>query len=446
MPSRQSIATFALLAASVVVVSAQSAQEKPAPGQPTFSVQVELVTTDVIVHDAAGQFVPDLKKDDFQVFEDNVRQEIASMTLVHGGRVTNVLSVAERQAPVQEGLILPAARPPRDTAGRVFLFFFDDLHIDVHNTAQTRDLFKEIDKKLLHDGDMFAIVSSGPSSLHIDLTYDRQQFQHAIDRITGNGLPPSEIIQTQSGADGPAEIRYRTQVAFATVRDTLINLEKVRNRRKAVVYVSEGYDLIPYQKSRSCDPSQVGGSAFQQNEAACLANMSSQQAGSANGAAPPSSPGTDTGKITEEFADADLSKQMLELTREANRANATFYTIDPRGLVGPLGDVGQNVDPREWRLHVTKAQTTLRVLAEETGGTAVVGTNDFDKGLRRIDAETSDYYVLGFYSSNPDQQKRLRQISVKVDRPGMSVWSRKEYAVRKVAAPPPPPPPPPPQR
>ena len=42
-----------------------------------------------------------------------------------------------------------------------------------------------------------------------------------------------------------------------------------------------------------------------------------------------------------------------------------------------------------------KSQDSLRVLAEETGGIAVVNQNDFDKALKRIDAETSDYYVLG---------------------------------------------------
>ena len=49
------------------------------------------------------------------------------------------------------------------------------------------------------------------------------------------------------------------------------------------------------------------------------------------------------------------------------------------------------------------------MLAEETGGIAVVNQNDFDKALKRIDAETSDYYVLGYYSKNPDPTKRRRQ-------------------------------------
>ena len=58
------------------------------------------------------------------------------------------------------------------------------------------------------------------------------------------------------------------------------------------------------------------------------------------------------------------------------------------------------------------------MLAEETGGIAVVNQNDFDKALKRIDAETSDYYVLGYYSSNPDPLKRTRKIEVKTDAPG----------------------------
>jgi VWFA-related protein len=420
-----------------ILLRAQTPPRTDAQDKPTFTVQVDLVTADAIVRDAKGQFVSDLTKDDFELYEDSVRQDLATMTLVHGGRVTNVLALPPR--PQVEGILLPSSRPSDDMSGRVFLFFVDDLHMNVHNTAQVRDLFKRVEKTLLHDGDMFAILSSGQSSLHVDLTYDRVRFEDAVNRIVGNGLSPSEIIQTKSGADGPSEVRYRAQVAFSTVKEALANLEKVQNRRKAFVYVSEGYDLIPFQKSRSCDPSQAGGSAFQQNDSACLQNMIAQQAaGMSNGSTQPPQQGssaTNLASMGEEFADAELSRQLIELTSDANRANATFYTIDPRGLVGPLGSPGDNVDPREWRGYVMKAQSSLRVLAEETGGIAVVNTNDFDKGLKRIDADTSDYYVLGFYSKSPDPTKRTRKMEVRVNRQGVAVWSRKAYALRPPARP-----------
>jgi VWFA-related protein len=106
-----------------------------------------------------------------------------------------------------------------------------------------------------------------------------------------------------------------------------------------------------------------------------------------------------------------------------------MYTIDPRGLVG-MGDIDEQVDPQQWSEYVRKSQDSLRVIAEETGGIAVVNQNDFSKALKRIDAETSDYYVLGYYSKNPDATKRRRQVEVKISRKGAQPWFRKEYVLK----------------
>jgi hypothetical protein len=56
--------------------------------------------------------------------------------------------------------------------------------------------------------------------------------------------------------------------------------------------------------------------------------------------------------------------------------------------------------------------------------------NDFGKAIRRIDAETSDYYVLGFYSKNPDPLRKNRRLEVKVKRPGVQLIFRKEYSIK----------------
>lgn len=391
--------------------------QQPPGAKPTFRVQIDAVTQDVIVRDDKGQFVPDLTKDDFEIYEDGVKQDISSMYLIHGGRVSNLVAPPPPAAP--EGIILPAARQATsDTSGRIFLFFVDDLHMDFRNTGRIRELFRKISKNLLHDGDMWGMVSSGPSSIAIDMTYDRNRFEEAIKKITGNGLKPIDIINGPESSDGPSEVRYRAHVAFSTVNDVLQNLEKVHNRRKAVVYVSDGYDFNPFSEARlGEDPNGVFAGRYGQSAADAQNDPTQQQM-----------------RQGQQFADADLARELGDLTRSANRANATFYTIDPRGLVGGP-DLDENINPTEWSDYVRKSQDSLRVLAEETGGLAVVNQNDFDKALKRVDAETSDYYVLGYYSKNPDPTKRRRQIDVKVSRKNVTVYSRKEYALKPLPAP-----------
>jgi VWFA-related protein len=407
-------------------IAARPVAQSPEPQTPTFSVQIDLVTTDVIARDRTGNFIPDLTKNDFEIYEDGVKQDIVSMTLSHGGRVTNVL--APPPPPAAEGIIVPAARPAADTSsGRIFVFYVDDLHLQFANTLRVRDLFNRISKTLLHQGDLFGIVSSGPSSIAVDLTYDRKRLDESIKKIAGSELRPSEIINGPSGAEGPSEVRHRARVALSTVGDLLRNLEKVHNRRKALVYVSDGYDFTPFQAARLGlnDPS----SPFLQNTQAQTMNQATRAAGRLSGAG--------TGDLndratTEQFADADLAMQLAELTRTANRANTTIYTIDPRGLVGGP-DINEPVDTTQWLAYISKSQSTLRTLADETGGIAMTNQNDFDKMLKRIDAETSDYYVLGYYSTNPTPSHRFRKLDVRVARQDVALTSRKEYMVRPPA-------------
>src|SRR5205085_1420334 len=116
-----------------------------------------------------------------------------------------------------------------------------------------------------------------------------------------------------------------------TVEDTLKNLEQVHNRRKALIYVSDGYDFTPFQDSRF--GLMKTDSPFDQNE---LARSRNQAQGN-------SDPTRDTEgqKQSEEFADADLARELWDLTRVANRANVTIYSMDPRGLVGALPDLDE---------------------------------------------------------------------------------------------------------
>jgi VWFA-related protein len=421
-------------AAACVILAVGLSAQVPSPASPpptpptagtqpaaTFRLAVDLVTMDVIVKDAEGRFVPDLTRDEFEVYEDGVRQEIATVTMSHGGRVTNVLEAPA--ATVPEGIILPPRRVANDTSGRIFLFFVDDLHLQFQSSARVRDLFKRFARQLVHEGDLFGIVSSGPSSIAIDMTYDRKRIDEAVAKIAGSALKPTEIISHGRASSGLTEVRHRVNVSFKTMREALTNLEKVRNRRKGLVWVSEGYDFNPFLMSRY---GLLGeNSPFLQNRDEL--GQGDDSAGHQDNSAA-TRMASDLNIRNELFSDADLAFELAEITRAANRANTTIYTIDPRGLTaGP--DIDEEVDPQEWANHVRKMQDTMRTLAEDTGGLAVVNMNDFDRALKEIDAASSDYYVLGYYSSNPDPTHRRRRIEVRTARSALDVRTRTEYVL-----------------
>jgi len=429
--------SLVLWATLVVGLSAQTPTPSPAQAgtQPTFRASVALVTTDVTVKDDRGVFVDDLKQDEFEIYEDGVRQQIVSMKVVHGGRVSNVLVAAPTRPP--EGIVLPPVRRATDTSGRVFLFFIDDLNIQFKNSPQVRTIMEKIAKNLLHDGDLFGIVSSGPSSIAVDSTYDLKRLKQAADKIHGDGLKPTEIIeQSTMGTEATTELRYRAHVAFETMFDALKNLEKIHDKRKSLVWISEGYDYSPYQAARYGLLGPTSGNT--QALGALLDNMRSsglegQNVGEMNGnllhdSLQPTSANRELMR-QETFSDADLFRDIAEITRAANRANTTIYTIDPRGLAGGP-DIDENINQTEWSEYLRKSQDTMRMIADDTNGIAVVNMNDYDKALKRIDADSSDYYLLGYYSSNPDPTRRRRKIDIKVTRKGVQALARKEYLMR----------------
>jgi VWFA-related protein len=110
--------------------------------------------------------------------------------------------------------------------------------------------------------------------------------------------------------------------------------------------------------------------------------------------------------------DVNLQDYMRDITTAANRGNVAIYALDPRTL-GSEARLG--------------ARDTLFQLAGETGGRAIVNTNNFANGLNRMLAETSAYYVLGYTPTRTEDDGKYHKISVKVKRPGTHVLARQGY-------------------
>ena len=121
--------------------------------------------------------------------------------------------------------------------------------------------------------------------------------------------------------------------------------------------------------------------------------------------------------------DGDIDHRMQDVFEAANRGNVTIHVVDPRGL-GTEGRGG--------------SRDTLYRLAAETGGRAIVNTNNFVNGLHDVVADASAYYLLGYTPMRTAPDGKFRKIKVDVRRPGVEVLARKGYwaptAAESVAA------------
>jgi VWFA-related protein len=412
-------AVLRLAIVCLVPVTTAASAANHATQEPTFRVAIDMVTLDVIPRGANGRFVPNLVADDFQVLEDAVPQKVASLVLVNGGRVYNLTLPAPPATASPDGLVLPAARVTTDAGGRVFVLIVDDLHFTATETPVVRALLHKVIAKLFHDGDMVAMFSTGSSSIEIPVSYDRKLLEGAVSKVSGHGMSYRDIMDARDGSQGPQGLRYQAHVAFKTAYELLGNLERVRNRRKALILVSNGYDFDPFPAGRTGTDLVFGG-----RYGSPWVNPDSGDRFLA------------LEKANNQFADADLASELAAVTGIANRVNASIYAIDPRGVAGTTS-VAEHIDMTEMRTHIGKTQGSLQVLSEATGGFAVINDNTYDEALMRIDAETSDYYILGYYSTNNDATRRNRQVEVKAARPGVQVASRGWYRTRSQPVTPP---------
>jgi VWFA-related protein len=415
-----------ILLATLDVAGQGTTGQTPQVRQPVFTKAVNYVSTDLRVRDAQGRFVPNLTKNDFEVYEDGVLQKLEVFYPVVGGRPVNPPSLTAPVVPSGEGLILPKARPQSDTSGRVFIIFIDDLAITGADTVLARKVLKEIRDNLVQDNDLIGIVSSGYSSIAVDLTYDfnHVRLDEAIGKTMGSGMSPDEIIKANQTSEGPAGLRYMAHTAMKTANGILEKAAQMTDRRKAIIYLSSGYDFNPFKDSRLKYQQELYG--LPSTDPNDLNASSASTSGDPNAGSYYMDPFAKTGN---RFAEADLIADLAELIRNANRANVTFYTVDPRGLIAGPSIGGTALSSREWQDYVRTTTDSLIAIADNTGGFCICNTNDFVSKLERINNETSDYYMLGYNSTNPDLLQFRRRVEVKSKKPGLTLDYRHEYTL-----------------
>ncbi|MGE3841972.1 MAG: VWA domain-containing protein [Vicinamibacterales bacterium] len=451
---------LAFLAAfcSVVVGHTQSGgPSQPADGvvQPTFRTEASYVRVDVYPT-VNGVPVTDLTKDDFEVLEDNTPQRVDQFEYV---QIQTGVPQDVRREPSTVAQSRAMALEPRS---RVFIVFLDTYHTGVAGSARMRSALATLLNGLLSADDLYGVMTPEMSARDVTLARKTELTEGMLAKYWAwgrrneyGGLDPEEAAYVQcfptqitgtTSGDAPRGVslnanekaysgvaeemieRRREKLTFDALGDLVDWLRDIREERKAVVTISDGWRLFTPNEAltRAGSPPELSGLGT--NPAGGLtADVAASRSGI---------PYSQCDRDRLYLASLDNATEFRRLLDRSNRSNVAFYPVDSRGLpafdspIGgepgrplALGPVSLGTDSGR----LTQRISTLQTLAEATDGLAVVNSNAIERGLQRIVSDLSAYYLLGYYSTNSKLDGRFRSIKVRVKRPGVSVRARRGY-------------------
>jgi VWFA-related protein len=380
---------LALVALGASLAAGQAGQQPSAPSaqQPPFRNAVNFVRVDVYPT-RNGQFVSGLQREDFELLEGGVVQNVETFQQVMirpGGPQT------ARSEPGSQREMLQAIANP---GTRVFLIFLDAPHVTLEGSHAVNKALIEFVERFLSDDDLIGFMTPTMSSADVVFSRRTQAIEEGLRRKGDWGIQKSRSPQqddretqyemcyppTVSGDTAAKMIgRKRERATLEALEDAVRFLSTIREDRKAIVTVTGGWEL--YREDRD------------------LMNLKEGE----------SRDKCDIDRIR--LASINDERFLRELIDVANRGNTSFYMIDPAGLSGEAG----------------QKNAGMQTLAENTDGLAVFGTNDLQQGMQRIVDDLSSYYLLGYHSTNAKADGTFRSIRVSVKQPGVEVRARRGY-------------------
>ena len=118
---------------------------------------------------------------------------------------------------------------------------------------------------------------------------------------------------------------------------------------------------------------------------------------------------------------------MQDVWDACNRNNTAIYAVDPRGLAVGGFDITANISMQHQPVVSHASIDTLRELADNTDGRAIVNRNDLAAGMKQIIRDSSAYYLVGYNSTQAPTDGKFHEIKVRVKRPGVQVRARRGY-------------------
>lgn len=409
----------ALLAAVLLLLGAgrpqppQQQQQQPPPQQPPVQQRrpvirsgINFVSVDAIVTGKkTGDVVLDLKQSDFEVREDKKPQTIQTFDVVKIDPLT-----APAQPPRAITSTYDEETAAKEPNTRLFILFLDDYHVRRGSDLFVRGPLIDFVQNQLAPQDMVAVMYPLTPVSVLTFTRNRSSLIASINGFLGrkNDYTPRNQFEEQY-ADYPAVQveQIRNEVSITALEGAAIKLGTMREGRKSIIYVSEGFTAnLPAQLA---DP---------------IASLPGFGNPSQPGRDPASSPMTQAQNF---FNQTDLMGRLKDVFDTCNRNNTSIYAVDPRGLATNEYDINQGVSLTTDRQDLNSTIDTLYTLANNTDGRAIVNRNDLAAGMKQIMRDASGYYLLGYTSTAAPTDGKFHTIDVKVKRPGVEVRFRKGY-------------------
>ncbi len=362
------------------------AQDQPSPN---FRTNTNLVIINISVKDKSGKPVEDLKKDQFTLLEDGKPQQISVFELerLNGETLPAIEAPApalKTRGPAEAKPSAPAPAPPpalkpdelKDR--RLIAMFFDLSSMQPAEQIRARDAaIKFIDTQMTVSDTVSIMTLTNELRVVQEFTNDREALVSVIQGLrVGDSSELAALAAT--GADSTD-----TSGEF-TADDTEFNIFNTDRKLSALEDAARKLAAYPEKKALVYFSSGVGKTGV------------------------------------------DNQSQLRATVNSAVRANVAFYPIDARGLVAmaPAGDAtqaspkgtgvftGNTYATNRTSFHDT--QDTIYTLAADTGGKALLDSNDLTLGIKAVQIDFNSYYVLGYYSANPAADGKYRHVTVKI--------------------------------
>ena len=424
----------------VSTVALQTPQ-KPVPEVPpedVIRISTSLVQTDVVVTDKNEQIVPDLKLEDFELYDNGKKQDVKFMEFVSidtGRREEGTRPASMTNYVAQSSASGVAAKDLK----RVAAFVIDDLTLEVGDIPAVRKLLLDFVNNKMIDGDLVAIVRVvGGKGLLQQFTGDRQLLRRAIEAIRPTVHPLSD-----SDAPDPSRMPKVLQPSFST--DTIA--ADVAEPSEAPAIYSANDDTVRYFRGLSV----ISTANYVLNSLREIPGR--KDLVMITGGIPIFEIGSSSSNI-------DVTRLLRQLTDNATRAGVVIDTLDPRGLRASQGVKGFQATPAKSAMGGNTISGTdrsdvmfgrgdagpdsalgaplagasehlgLSTVSRDTGGVSIVNTNNFEGALDKALAHSRGYYTLA-YTPNGKFDRSYHKLEVKVKRPGTRVYNHAGYEARE---------------